>query len=275
MQYSQPHLDPQTREFYRQALSLLNRAQMRFLICGAYAFERYTGISRHTKDLDLFAHPADVENILNVFAQAGYHTDIAVSHWLAKAYSGENFVDIIFNSAHGCLPVTDAWFEHAIQDEVFGIPAMICAPEEMIWSKAYVMARDRFDGADVAHLIFAYSDRMDWSRLVAQFGEHWRVLFSHLVLFGFIYPGERSRIPAWVMQQLCQKLGQESNQPEISEKVCQGTLLAPLQYRTDVEQWGYVDARLQPRGNLTEANIGEWMDHLKQEAEPEEICDPL
>ncbi|MBD2153973.1 nucleotidyltransferase [Leptolyngbya sp. FACHB-16] len=273
MVFSQSKLAPETREFYCQALNILNQAQMPFLIGGAYAFECYTGISRHTKDLDIFARPSDVQSILDVFAQAGYQTDIAVSHWLAKAYCGENFVDIISNSAHGCLPVSDAWFEHAVSDEVFGIPAKICAPEEIIWSKAYVMARDRFDGADIAHLILACGDRIDWSRLVTQFGDHWRVLFSHLVLFGFIYPGERSRIPAWVMQQLSQKIAEESSHNGTSEKLCQGPLLAPLQYRTDVEQWNYEDARLQPRGNLTKANVVEWIEHLQQEKDTSETCE--
>ncbi|HEY9658991.1 MAG TPA: hypothetical protein V6C65_11100, partial [Allocoleopsis sp.] len=212
-----------------------------------------------------------VQPILDVFAQAGYQTEIAVSHWLAKAYCGDNFVDIISNSAHGCLPVTHAWFEHAVEDEVFGIPVKVCAPEDMIWSKAYVMARDRFDGADIAHLILACGDRMDWSRLIANFADHWRVLFSHLILFGFIYPGERSRIPTWVTHQLTQKLEQENHQPDISEKLCQGTLLAPLQYITDVEQWKYQDARLKPAGNLTKANVHEWIDHLQQESDPIEI----
>lgn len=273
MQYSQAQLDPQTREFYCHTIDILNQAQIPFLIGGAYAFERYTGISRHTKDLDIFARPADVQSILNVFAQAGYQTETTVSHWLAKAYCNDSFVDIIFNSAHGCLPVSDAWFEHATQDEVWGTPVRLCAPEDMIWSKAYVMARDRYDGADVAHLIRAFGDRMDWSRLVAQFGDHWRVLFSHLVLFGFIYPGERSRIPKWVMHQLSQKLVQESEQSEVSEeRLCQGTFLAPLQYRTDVEQWHYKDARLKPNGNLTQADVHEWIDHLKQEINSDKIC---
>jgi hypothetical protein len=275
MSFSQAKIDPQTREFYCQALGILNQAKIPFLIGGAYAFERYTGISRHTKDLDIFARPEDVQAILDVFDKVGYQTGIAVSHWLAKAYCGENFVDIISNSAHGCLPVTDSWFEYAIADEVFGIPAKICAPEEMIWSKAYVMARDRFDGADIAHLILAYGDRMDWSRLVAQFGEQWRVLFSHLVLFGFIYPGERSRIPAWVMHQLSQKLVQESNQPDSPEKLCWGAMLAPLQYRTDIEQWNYEDVRLVPRGGLTEANVTEWMEHLQEEQKVDEPCEAL
>ncbi|WP_416675013.1 hypothetical protein [Egbenema bharatensis] len=267
MSFSQAQLDPQTREFYCQALGILSRAQMPFLIGGAYAFERYTGIARHTKDLDIFTRPEYVQPVLDVFAQAGYDTEITVPHWLAKAHCGDNFVDVIFNSAHGCLPVNDVWFEHAVQDKVLDIPVQLCAPEEMIWSKAYIMARDRFDGADVAHLILAYGDRMDWSRLVAHFGEHWRVLFAHLVLFGFIYPGERSRIPDWVMDQLSQKLAQENYQSEITEKLCQGTLLAPLQYQTDIEQWSYQDARLKPNGSLTKIDLREWSDHLNQESD--------
>lgn len=273
MQYSQSELNSQTRDFYCHTISILNQAQIPFLIGGAYAFARYTGIARHTKDLDIFARPADVQSILKVFAQAGYQTETTVSHWIAKAYCNDSFVDIIFNSAHGCLPVSDIWFEHAVQDEVWGIPVLLCAPEDMIWSKAYVMARDRYDGADIAHLILSYSDRMNWSRLITQFGDHWRVLFSHLVLFGFIYPGERSCIPAWVMHQLSQKLTQESNQSNVSEKLCQGTFLAPLQYRTDVEQWHYKDARLQPHGSLTQADVHQWINHLKQEIDSNKICE--
>lgn len=265
MQNFQTSADHSTCDFYCQALKLLHTAEIPVLIGGTHAFERYTNIQRDTKDLDLFARPADVSKILEVFAAAGYTTEMAVSHWLAKAYDQGNFVDIIFNSAHGQLPVTDSWFEYAVEEQLFGIPVKICAPEEIIWSKAYVMARDRFDGADIAHLILTYGDRLDWQRLVTQFGEHWRVLFSHLVLFGLIYPGQRSRIPHWVMQQLSQQLEQESQPAATEEKLCQGTLLAPLQYRIDIEQWGYEDARLAPRGSLTPADVGAWIEHLQQE----------
>ncbi|MBL1179400.1 nucleotidyltransferase [Pantanalinema sp. GBBB05] len=258
-------LDHSACDFYCQALKILHQAGIPVLIGGTHAFAQYTGIQRNTKDLDLFARPSDVSRILEVFAAAGYETEMAVSHWLAKAHCQNDFVDIIFNSAHGRLPVDDSWFDHAIEEQMFGIPVKICAPEEIIWSKAYVMARDRFDGADIAHLILTYGDRLDWQRLVTQFGEHWRVLLSHLVLFGLIYPGQRSRIPTWVIQRLSQQLAQESHQPDTGEKLCQGTLLSPLQYRIDIEQWGYEDARLTPRGSLTPADVGEWMDHLQQE----------
>ncbi len=240
-------------------------SQIPFLVGGAYAFERYTGIARHTKDLDIFVRPQDCPRILDVLSNKnGCRTEITAPHWLAKAFCGENFVDIIFNCANGLAEVDDIWFEHAIQEEVLGMPMRICPPEEIIWSKAFVMARDRFDGADVAHLIRACSDRLNWSRLLQRFGSQWRVLFSHLILFGFIYPGERSQVPNWVMDELSQRLQQEVNSTPVEEKLCQGTLLSPLQYQIDVEQWGYQDARLSPRGTMTAKEISQWTEHLKK-----------
>ncbi len=59
----------------------------------------------------------------------------------------------------------------------------------MIWSKAFIMERERYDGADIAHLILACGRDLDWRRLLGRFGRRWRVLLSHLVLFGFVYPG--------------------------------------------------------------------------------------
>ena len=52
-----------------------------------------------------------------------------------------------------------------------------------------------FGGADVLHLLNACAETLDWSRLTRRFGRHWRVLFAHLTLFGFVYPSERCRIP--------------------------------------------------------------------------------
>ena len=60
--------------------------------------------------------------------------------------------------------------------------------EEMIWSKAFLMERERFDGADVPHLMRARQQRSNWPRLLPRFGEHWRVLLAHLVLFPYVYP---------------------------------------------------------------------------------------
>ena len=108
-------------------------------------------------------------------------------------------------------------------------------PEEMLWSKSFIMERERYDGADVAHLLHAAAERLDWQRLLTRFAGYWRVLFSHLVLFGFIYPVERARIPSWVMEELTRlRLEAETRTPAPTDRLCQGTILSRQQYLTDV-----------------------------------------
>jgi len=72
---------------------------------------------------------------------------------------------VIFSSGNGLAVVDDQWFEHATEREVLGTTVKVAPAEESLWSKAFVMERERFDGADVAHIILAYGDRMDWRRL--------------------------------------------------------------------------------------------------------------
>jgi hypothetical protein len=91
-----------------------------------------------------------------------------------------------------------------------------------------------------------------------RFGEHWRVLLSHLVLYTFVYPGERSRIPSWVVRQLTRQLLECEGDDAASTGVCQGTLLSRSQYLIDVEQWGYRDARALPNGPMTAAETAIW-----------------
>jgi hypothetical protein len=128
----------------------------------------------------------------------------------------------------------------------------------MIWSKGLIMERERFDGADVAHIILATGDRMDWRRLIDRYDRHWRGLYAHLVLFGFFYPSKRSQVPAWVMNELAARVIDETERPDANEKVCYGTIVSRQQYLTDVNQWGYKDARLQPLGNMTADEIAHW-----------------
>lgn len=246
-------VDPQARQFYVAALEALNAAKLPYLVGGAYAFARYTGIERHTKDLDLFVRREDARGILAALASAGYQGDMTFPHWLGKAFHGEYFIDVIFSAGNNVAQVDDRWFEHAIDEVVLGVPVKLIPPEEMLWSKGYIMERERFDGADIAHVLRACAERLDWDRLLERFDAHWQVLLSHLVLFGFIYPGERDRIPARVMQHLLARLAA----PSTTDKVCQGTLLSRQQYLTDIGRWQYADARL-VQGHMSPEDIAHW-----------------
>ncbi len=262
---NQDDLNPKTVDFYCHVLTTLRASELPFLVGGTYAFKRHTGIERDTKDLDIFVRKSDLDRILEVLTEIGYQTELTFPHWLGKVFYQENFIDVIFNSANGDDEVDDEWFEHAVEEEICGASVMICSPEQIIRSKAFIMERERWDGADVAHLILACSDRLDWSHLIKRFGSRWRVLLSHLILFGFIYPAEREKIPNWVMQELLHRLQGEMSSPPPTEQVCQGTLLSRAQYLVDVEEWGYQDARLQPQGNMTEEEVAYWTEAALQE----------
>src|SRR4051794_2442868 len=181
-------LDPAARTFYCDAVAALAAAGVPVLVGGAFAFGHYTGIIRHTKDFDCFIHPRDCRRALDVLAAAGYQTELTAPTWIAKAFCGEHFVDLIFGGANGIARVDDEWFTHAGDAEILEQQVKVCPAEEMIWSKAFVMDRYRYDGADVAHLVRACGPNLDWARLLRRFDTRWPVLLSHLVLFNFIYP---------------------------------------------------------------------------------------
>jgi hypothetical protein len=214
----------ETREFYQRSLALLDRAGIPFMVGGGYAMAYYTGIVRCTKDLDVFCRPLDRDRVLDVLGEeGGYRTDLTWPHFLAKAIHGEAFIDVIYRSGYGLCDVDDVWFENARPGEVWGQPVMICPIEETLWSKAYVQERDRFDGADVAHLILRQGQSIDWKRLLRRFECQGceRVLLAHLVMFGFIYPSERGRVPGWVMERLMASVRDEA---ETEQKICRGPL---------------------------------------------------
>lgn len=261
-------LDQDSHEFYSHTLQTLTASDVPFLLAGAYAFQRYTGIARHTKDLDVFILARDIDRALAALAEAGYRTELTFPHWLGKAHSHDNFVDLIFRSGNGISTVDDSWFVHAMDDHVLGIPVKVCPAEELLWTKLFIMERERYDGADVAHVIRARGPELDWSRLLKNVGEHWRVLLSHLILFGFIYPSERERVPGWVIQQLLQRLQTDLASPPSTDRVCQGTFLSRAQYLIDLERDGFRDARLEPTGNMTVKQTEHWTAAIEDEHPP-------
>jgi hypothetical protein len=247
------------RTFFHDALGQLIRAPVPFLVGGAFAFEKYTGISRDTKDFDIFVLPEDAQRVLDVLA-ATYHTEMTYPHWLGKVISDDGFIDVIFSSGNGLSRVDSVWFDHASEGVALDLSLRFCPPEESIWSKGFVMERNRYDGADIAHLLYAQAERLDWQRLLWRFGANWRVLLSHLILFGFIFPDKRRTIPQWLMNALISRLtpGDDAEDEIAAARVCRGPLLSLSQYLSDIEQYGYQDAREIPWGNMTPAEIDFW-----------------
>jgi hypothetical protein len=250
-------LEPAAAVLYRRAMMALQDRGVEFLVGGGFALAHYTETLRDPHDFDLFLRRRDVAPALEALAAAGYRTELTFGHWLGKAYEGDRFIDIIFGSGNGLAAVDDGWFAHARPATILGLSGALCPPEEMIWSKAFILERERFDGADINHLLRDCGRDLDWERLVGRFGPHYRVLLAHLVLFGYVYPGERGLVPPAVLAQLAARLLEE--RPERGSHVCQGTLVSREQYLNDIERQGYEDARLaRVDVDMTAQDIATW-----------------
>ncbi len=248
--------------FYKEVLTLLNQSGIPFLVGGAFALQRFTGVKRNTKDLDIFVRPADSQKVLDYFSKEGYRSELIYPHWLGKIIVDAHTVDIIFSSGNGISTVDDDWFRYAVEGEVLDIPIKLTPPEEMIHSKAYVMERERYDGADVAHFIRATAPTLDWNRLVRRFGSHWKLFFSHLLLFEFIYPSDRTLIPSHVMEDFLRRFADEMKTGSATERICFGTFLSREQFLPDLRERGYQDARLSSPRTMSEDDVKSWTDAI-------------
>ncbi|HEU5313307.1 MAG TPA: nucleotidyltransferase [Candidatus Udaeobacter sp.] len=249
---------------HRRSVVALQDADIPFLIGGAYVVEIYAGVSRRTKDFDLYLRPQHVDLALDALKRAGYKTEKTFPHWLAKAARSRDCVDLIFRAGNGLCEVDDSWFERAHSSDFLDLQVKLCAPEEMIWMKAYIMERERFDGADVAHILQSCAEKLNWAHLVRRFGSDWRVLLSHLVLFGYIYPGERDKIPPAIMDDLISRLRSEKRNAG-ADRVCRGTLLSRKQYLLDIQERRFRDARLEARVHMDAKDIAHWTKAIAKE----------
>jgi hypothetical protein len=236
-----PALMNEAEAFYAESLRLLKETGIPFLLAGTYAVSAYTGIQRPTKDLDVFCKAGGYPRILARFQELGYAAEIEDERWIAKVRKGAHFFDVIFNSTAGIMPVTDAWFADARAATVYGVEVRILAPTELVWSKCFVQNRERYDGADVAHVILKQHETIDWQRLLAHMEPYWEVLLMHILNFRFIYPSERGHIPRWLFDELLDRLAAQANLPVPQTRACRGRLFSPHDYLIDVKEWGFAD----------------------------------
>ncbi|HEY1202459.1 MAG TPA: nucleotidyltransferase [Niastella sp.] len=227
-------------EFYREALQLLEESGARFMLGGAFAIFHHTGIYRNTKDLDVFCPANEYPKILKYFGAKGYRTELTDVRWLAKVFKGEYFLDIIFDTVNNICRVDDDWLQHAHQAEFLGYNIKILSPEELVWCKIYVQNRERYDAADINHLLLKQGRSFDWKRLYQRMDQHWHLLLTQILSFQFVYPSEfHNIIPKWLFDELLARAAEQYELPPPMEKVCRGPVIDQTQYEIDIKEWGY------------------------------------
>jgi len=245
---------------FREVLLVLEEKHFPYAVSGAFALRQHTGICRFTKDLDLFMTASTSREVLPYLEQRGFECEVRDPVWLSKVHKGEFFVDFITGMSNGVVVVEDAWIDRARPAVVYGIETRVLAPEELVASKIFVAKRERFDGADIAHVIYGTYPRFDWDRELQLMGEHWEMLLWSLLLFRYVYPAQTHYVPARIWSRLLQQLQNEIAKPDPKAKF-RGSLVDENMFAIDINEWGLA--------NLLEETRKIRMEELERSANPE------
>ena len=79
--------------------------------------------------------------------------------------------------------VDDSWIARAKPATVLAIRTKVLATEELLVSKLFVSRRERFDGADIAHIVYGSGTPLNWNRILKLVGDHWELLLWSLLYF--------------------------------------------------------------------------------------------
>ncbi len=240
---SRPILNADQRKVYSQTLRALNKSGITYAVGAAFARHAYTSIWRWTKDLDVFLMPHDLKKAMQALEEAGFETEIKDGHWLGKAWKNGYFIDLIFGTGHGQLPIDEDLFQGSQKAKILGVETYLVPPEEIIASAAYIAGRNRFDAGDIVHLIRSAEGNLDWQRILRRLDDNYELLLWHLLLFDFMYPGHSDFLPQDLMADLFKRVRKQWKTPEQNPKTFRGTLLDPYSYIVDIEDWGYEDRR--------------------------------
>ena len=230
-----PQFAPEQEYLFREVLKVLNANDVPYAVSGAFALHEHTGIWRDTKDLDVFLAADQVSGIMQALNELGFETEICDPVWLCKARQGAYFVDLISGMSNAVIRVDQSWIDRASSSEAFGIPVKVLAPEELVASKLFVAFRERFDGSDIAHVVYAAGKKMDWRRLLELAGEHWGVVLWALVLFRYVYPTSDA-VPKWVWRELLGKFISELGESGPKTQF-RGSLIDERMFAIDVFEW--------------------------------------
>lgn len=241
------------QSLYALGLQALADAGVPFLVGGGYALFAYLGRWRSTKDIDIFLDASVLEQALSVLARAGFQVEVTDRTWLAKARRDGALIDIIFCSYNGLFPVDQSWLDNGRAAEVLGVPVRVVGPEEIVVSKCFVAARDRFDGGDVSWLVRALGPCLDWPRIEWEMRDHWQVLLWQLIHFLYVFPSSRRAVPADLMARLTRRLRRELTATPGDPLACRGPMLDPKLYRQELLNKGGADPR--PRRDLVEPHL--------------------
>ncbi|HTM38108.1 MAG TPA: nucleotidyltransferase [Terriglobales bacterium] len=245
-------LPPEASTLYREVLEAMNQHELPYAVAGAFALQKYTGISRITKDLDLFMKASDIPAALEYLKQLGFRCETPDPVWLSKAHRGDYFVDLISGMSNAVIVVDDSWMKRTLPAMIAGVPSRIISVEDLLGSKLFVVRRERFDGADIAHIIYRTRGQLNWDRVLKLAGEHWEMVLWALVLFRYVYPAQTHYVPLPLWRDLLGRFMHAIEHPN-PDASFRGSLVDDNMFSIDMKDWGLPDLEAKYRARALRA----------------------
>ena len=192
---------PEEWDIYRAAISGARERGIPVAVGGGLAAMTYASQWRNTKDLDFYILHRDCERMIELLAELGlsdyYEVAAYDRKWIYRAHSGEVIVDVIWAMANQRAQVDESWLRGP-EVEAGGQRFRLLAPEEAIWSKLYVLQRDRCDWPDCLNVLYGVGPELDWGRLINNAGTDLSLLGGLLSAFVWLAPERAREFPAHI-----------------------------------------------------------------------------
>jgi hypothetical protein len=206
---------------YRAAISSARERNIPFAIGGGLAAMTYASQWRNTKDLDFYIRYCDRERLIELLAEQGltdYYEVLAYDRkWIYRAHTGDIIVDVIWAMANQRAFVDEDWLRGP-EVEAGGERFRLLAPEEAIWSKLYVMQRDRCDWPDCFNVLYGVGPGLDWRKLIANVGPDRPLLSGLMSAFAWLAPARAQEFPSFVWKELKLQAPSEQEGDEVTRQ---------------------------------------------------------
>ncbi len=209
---------PEEWGIYRAVMAAALERAIPFAIGGGLAAMTYVAQWRNTKDLDMYALHRDRERLIQLLADLGledyYKVEAYDRNWIYRAHRGDVIVDVIWAMANQRAQVDESWLQGP-EVEAGGQRFRLLAPEEAIWSKLYVLQRDRSDWPDCLNVLYGVGPQLDWRKLMANLAGDLPLLAGLLTIFVWLAPQRAREFPAFVWERLQVRLVEEQIDSEV------------------------------------------------------------
>jgi hypothetical protein len=207
---------------YQRVIRGARQAEIPFAFGGAFATAVYTGELRNTKDFDFYITLRDLPAMTEAITRAGlqdhYEQLPYDRQWIYRASTGDVIVDAIWTMANQRAPVDEHWLMAGPEVMIRGERMRAIPIEELIWSKLYVLQRDRTDWDDVLKLIDARAGEIDWNHLLDRLAEDAPLLAGALAVYGWLAPEGAAEISGAVWNRLGLRLPRPAADPGVTSR---------------------------------------------------------